>query len=78
MLARGEITPEDTPPVGRLKNLFSILILVGAVSGGAWLAGGTPAVVIAAALIALVVVAAVWIVTRCRRTDDEVDSPTLQ
>jgi uncharacterized membrane protein YfcA len=78
MLARGELPPEDTPPVGRLKNLLSVLVLLVVVSGGAWLAGGTPAEVIAACLIALVVVAGVWMVSKRRRAIDGADSPAPQ
>jgi hypothetical protein len=75
MLARGELTPEDSPPVRRLKNLLSVVVLLVVVSGGAWLAGGTPAEVIAAGLIALVAVGGVWIVIKRRRAIDGADSP---
>jgi uncharacterized membrane protein YfcA len=78
MLARGELPPEDAPRVGRLKNLVSILVLIGAVSGGAWLSGATPAELIALGLLALVVVAGVWMLSKRRRTHDGADSLTPQ
>jgi hypothetical protein len=78
MLARGELAPEGAPPLRRLKNLLSVLVLLAAVSGGAWLAGGTLAEVIGAGLIALGVVAGVWIVSKRRRAHDAADTPTLQ
>ena len=70
MLARGEIPPPVPPGRGArlFGNVLSALLLGVIVVGGAWLAGGTSAAVIAAglSLIGVVVIAVIWTLRKRR------------